>query len=60
MPLSCLHFPRQDSQVQGLLAMREDVLREFDKKSFKRALGRLFDTRERAPAVGSSRTLYWM
>lgn len=52
--------PKQDTQIRGLLAMREDVLRKFDEKSFKRAFGRLFDTGERALAVGSSRTLYWM
>jgi len=52
--------PKSDSQVQKLLATREDIFSEYDEQSFERAFGALFDIRRREAIPGTERTLYLM
>ncbi len=50
--------PKQDSQVQKLLATREDVFPDYDEAGFERALAARFDVERKAPIAGTVRTLY--
>jgi ribosomal protein L11 methylase PrmA len=52
--------PREDSQVQRLLASREDVFDDYSRPGFERAFGRYFVSGRVAPVAGSQRTLYLM
>ncbi len=49
---------KEDSQVQRLLATREDVFDEYTREGFERAFGTLFETVERRPIPGTRRILY--
>lgn len=50
--------PKEDSQVQRLLASREDVFGEYDEDRFAAAFGRCFQQRRREPVRDSKRVLY--
>ena len=52
--------PKQDSQVQRLLATREDVFPDYHCEGFEAAMGRVFEIVESTPITGSERTLYRM
>ncbi len=50
--------PKEDSQVQRLLATREDIFGEYSRESFEAALARRFDIIRSAGMSESERTLY--
>ena len=50
--------PKSDSQVERLLATREDIFPNYTKEGFEAAFGHFFDTREQRAVVNSERTLY--
>jgi hypothetical protein len=52
--------PKADAQVQRLLASRKDIFDEYTQQAFEHEFSRVFALRERAPIVGSERTLYLM
>jgi hypothetical protein len=52
--------PKSDSQVQRMLATREDVFCDYTAEAFERAFGRFFRTVSRVPIRESARTLYRM
>jgi ribosomal protein L11 methylase PrmA len=52
--------PKSDSQVQRLLASREDVFPTYAQDVFEAAFARYFDTLEVARIPGTERTLYLM
>lgn len=52
--------PKSDSQVQKLLATREDIFSEYDERSFEREFGEFFDVQHREVIRGTKRTLYLM
>ncbi len=52
--------PKADSQVQRLLASREDIFPDYDRAGFERAFDAHFAIEESAPVEGSERTLYLM
>ncbi len=52
--------PKSDSQVQTLLATRDDIFSDYTKEGFERAFGQCFDIARQAPVEGSERTLYLM
>jgi hypothetical protein len=52
--------PKDDSQVQRMLASREDVFSDYAQESFERAFGEHFLIESSAPIVGSQRSLYLM
>jgi len=52
--------PKDDSQVQRLLASREDVFTSYDEQSFERDFGRQFAIEVRRPIADSRRVLYLM
>lgn len=52
--------PKEDSQVQRLLATRQDIFGHYDKESFEGAFACYFEIRERCPIADSERTLYAM
>ncbi len=52
--------PKTDSQVQRLLATREDIFADYTQRAFEAEFGRLFKLRDSAPITGSQRTLYLM
>lgn len=52
--------PKEDSQVQKLLANREDIFLSYDKKGFEEAFGHLFTIKRQENIKGSKRTLYLM
>ena len=51
-------MPKTDSQVQRLLATREDVFPDYDQESLERTFGELFILRAKERIEGSERTLY--
>ncbi len=53
-------IPKEDSQVQKLLAGREDIFTEYDQLHFEAAFGRRFVTQKKTAIIGSLRTLYLM
>ena len=50
--------PKEDSQVQVLLATRTDIFPDYTQRSFEEAFGQYFTLREKAQIQGSERTLY--
>lgn len=52
--------PREDSQVQRMLALREDVFSEYSKSAFESAFERYFDVVQAATIEDTLRTLYLM
>ena len=52
--------PKDDSQVQKLLATREDIFPDYTQEGFERAFGAVFTIREAVQVKGSKRILYWM
>jgi hypothetical protein len=52
--------PKSDSQVQRLLATREDVFPDYDAPGFEAAFAARFETVEKAPIEGTERILYLM
>ena len=52
--------PKTDSQVQRLLATREDIFPGYTKDGFEREFGRYFELRDSAAIRDSHRTLYLM
>jgi hypothetical protein len=50
--------PKSDSQVQRLLKTREDIFRDYDKKTFESELVKRFYILEASPMKGSERWLY--
>jgi hypothetical protein len=52
--------PKEDSQVQRLLASRQDVFPGYHREGFEAAFGRRWVIREATPIAGTQRTLYLM
>jgi ribosomal protein L11 methylase PrmA len=52
--------PREDSQVQRLLATREDIFPRYTQDEFEAVFSVLFETLERQPLPGTVRTVYAM
>ena len=52
--------PKNDSQVQRLLASREDIFPDYTPEGFERAMRRFFAIREAVRIAGSERTCYLM
>jgi len=52
--------PKSDSQVQKLLATREDIFSEYDQAHFESAFGRYFAIDRTHPIEGTERRLYLM
>jgi hypothetical protein len=52
--------PKTDSQVQRMLATREDVFTEYNAESFERAFSGFFRIEECTGVQGSDRTIYLM
>lgn len=52
--------PKGDSQVDRLLATREDVFPAYTQAGFEAAFGEVFTIEDRAPIPGTKRTLYLM
>ena len=50
--------PKDDSQVQLLLATREDIFPDYDAQHFEAAFGRHYTLAEKTPVEGSKRTMY--
>ncbi len=50
--------PKEDSQVQRLLATREDIFDGYTQSDFEAAFARHYETVERQPIRETSRTLY--
>jgi ribosomal protein L11 methylase PrmA len=53
-------IPKNDSQVQKLLANREDVFEEYDEDYFERSFSVYFGIRKKVPIRFSGRILYLM
>ena len=52
--------PKEDSQVQRLLATREDVFPHYEKASFERSFAEFFTIERAAGVEGAKRTIYLM
>ncbi len=52
--------PKSDSQVQKLLATREDIFIDYTQQCFERAFGGHFDIQDSVKITDSERTLYLM
>lgn len=52
--------PKNDSQVQRLLATREDIFSHYDQDEFERSFETEFTIEQRKPIAESARTLYLM
>ncbi len=52
--------PKKDSQVQRLLAWREDIFPDYTEHGFETAFGAHFKVVEKVPIAGSRRVLYLM
>jgi hypothetical protein len=50
--------PKEDAQVQRLLASREDIFAEYREDVFSAAFGKQFEESGREPVPGSGRVLY--
>ena len=50
--------PKDDSQVQVLLATREDIFPDYDETHFEAAFSEFFSMKEKKPVDGSKRVLY--
>ena len=53
-------IPKEDSQVQKLLAHREDIFDGYTRDHFEKIFGRYFKTRRKETIAGSVGTLYLM
>jgi hypothetical protein len=53
-------IPKEDSQVQRLLASREDIFPDYTRTGFEESFKPWFKIRECKPIEGSARTLYLM
>ncbi len=52
--------PKKDSQVQRLLAAREDIFPEYSEEGFEAAFSKHFVIRQKLRLEKTERTLYWM
>lgn len=52
--------PKDDAQIQRMLANREDIFEDYSVKGFELAFYRYFDMRRRTPLGDSGRVLYWL
>lgn len=52
--------PKDDAQIQRMLANREDIFEDYSVKGFELAFYRYFDMRRRTPLGDSGRMLYWL
>ncbi|MEX2013432.1 MAG: SAM-dependent methyltransferase, partial [Parcubacteria group bacterium] len=52
--------PKEDSQVQRLLATREDIFSNYTPAGFEQEFSRYFSVLEKTPVKGSKRILYLM
>lgn len=52
--------PKSDSQVQRLLASREDIFERYDRQTFERQFGEFFDIQYGEPITETDRHLYLM
>lgn len=52
--------PKTDSQVQRLLATREDIFPDYTQEAFEKEFGKLFNITDTVPIKDSQRTLYLM
>ena len=52
--------PKNDSQVQRLLASREDIFSEYTKEHFEKVFSNYFTIEKETPVEGSQRILYVM
>jgi hypothetical protein len=52
--------PKEDSQVQKLLASRQDIFTSYNVEGFEAAFSNYFNTLEKAPIRDSGRVLYLM
>ena len=52
--------PKSDSQVQWMLATREDIFTDYDRAGFEEAFGARFDFLDSADIESSDRTVYLM
>ena len=52
--------PKEDSQVQKLLASRDDIFCDYHQTGFETAFSRYFSIRTSVQLEGSCRKLYWM
>ena len=52
--------PKQDSQVQKLLASRKDIFPEYNQADFERYFGRYFSVERSVPVPETSRVIYLM
>lgn len=50
--------PKEDSQVQRLLATREDIFDRYTQADFEKEFGKLFTVTAKEPVKGSKRTTY--
>jgi ribosomal protein L11 methylase PrmA len=50
--------PKEDSQVQRLLATREDIFPNYTQVDFEKEFGRWFTVTGKEPVKGSKRTVY--
>ena len=50
--------PKNDSQVERLLATREDIFPEYNEEGFEAAFSQFFNIEEKVSIKGSERTLY--
>ena len=52
--------PKDDSQVQILLASREDIFTDYTQECFEQSFKELFEIMEKVKISGTKRTLYLM
>lgn len=52
--------PKQDAQVQRLLATREDVFPDYTQDEFEKAFSKRYEIKDKQPVAQSGRTLYLM
>jgi hypothetical protein len=50
--------PKDDSQVQVLLATREDIFPDYDEAHFEASFRQYYQMKEKRPVEGSKRTIY--
>jgi hypothetical protein len=53
-------IPKSDSQVQRLLVTREDIFTDYNRESFEKAFGSLFNILSSETITGTERVLYQM
>jgi hypothetical protein len=53
-------IPKTDSQIQRLLATREDIFPDYTQEAFQKEFGKLFNITHSVPIKDSQRTLYLM